>query len=473
ANDIDLFGLGSFFQYVNRTVTEAGERYLVSLLKANDTCEVVSKQEAIRELSQKTEWRQQFSMKASRVKTEVSPETILQWMCSYQSIFVSSFGIFSKCFSGVSILLIAGLLTGYVSFSYLLLWYFLGLFISGAYVKKVTKLQHKAGKSSTTFEQYYKSLEVLEKMHFSSELLHQKHAMLYKDGIAVSKLFKELSKALDALDQRYNLLFAFFANGLFLWDIQQSVKIEKWISLYKDEVANWFSVLSFFDAYNSLGNFSFNHPDFKCPKISQEEVVFQAKDLGHPLLNASKRVTSDFSIDRQGFFVVTGANMAGKSTFLRTVSLTIVMANLGLPVCSTDMRYHPVKLLTSMRTSDSLMEDASYFFAELKRLKFIVDQLQKSNYFIVLDEILKGTNSTDKAIGSKKFVEKLLKTKATGVIATHDLSLCEIESNYPQVENYYFDATIADDELYFDYKLKKGVCQNMNASYLLRKMEIV
>ena len=473
ANDIDLFGVGSFFQYINRTVTDAGERYLVALLKENSPKEVVSKQEAIRELSQKPEWRQRFSMKANLANTEVASETILSWLQSYKCRMPEFIGALSKVFSVISMVLITSFFAGYLSFSYVLLWYFLGLFISSLYVKTVNKLQSDAEKSKATFEQYYYCLEVLEGVDFSSKLLQQKHASLHTDGVSVSQVFKKLSKTLDALDQRLNLLFAFFANGLFLWDIQQAAKIERWIALYKNEVVNWFSVLSFFDAYNSLANFAFNHPTFEFPNITEKEGVFQAKDLGHPLLAASKRITSDFSIDKHGFFIITGANMAGKSTFLRTVSLTVVLANLGLPVCSTSMEYSPVKLLTSMRTSDSLTEDTSYFFSELKRLKFIVDKLQDSNYFIVLDEILKGTNSTDKAIGSLKFVEKLVKTKATGLIATHDLSLCDIEKNYPQIENYYFDATIVADELHFDYKLKKGVCQNMNASFLLRKMEIV
>ena len=473
ANDIDLFGVGSFFQYINRTVTDAGERYLVALLKENSPKEVVSKQEAIRELSQKPEWRQRFSMKANLANTEVASETILSWLQSYKCRMPEFIGALSKVFSVISMVLITSVFAGYLSFSYVLLWYFLGLFISSLYVKTVNKLQSDAEKSKATFEQYYYCLEVLEGVDFSSKLLQQKHASLHTDGVSVSQVFKKLSKTLDALDQRLNLLFAFFANGLFLWDIQQAAKIERWIALYKNEVVNWFSVLSFFDAYNSLANFAFNHPTFEFPNITEKEGVFQAKDLGHPLLAASKRITSDFSIDKHGFFIITGANMAGKSTFLRTVSLTVVLANLGLPVCSTSMEYSPVKLLTSMRTSDSLTEDTSYFFSELKRLKFIVDKLQDSNYFIVLDEILKGTNSTDKAIGSLKFVEKLVKTKATGLIATHDLSLCDIEKNYPQIENYYFDATIVADELHFDYKLKKGVCQNMNASFLLRKMEIV
>jgi DNA mismatch repair ATPase MutS len=165
--------------------------------------------------------------------------------------------------------------------------------------------------------------------------------------------------------------------------------------------------------------------------------------------------------------------MAGKSTFLRTVSLHMVMANMGLPVCAHSSVYSPIKLITSMRTSDSLTDDSSYFFSELTRLKYIVDAIKEDNYFIILDEILKGTNSTDKAIGSRKFVEKLVASHATGIIATHDLSLCEIEKELDEVENYYFDAQIIDDELYFDYTFKKGICQNMNASFLLKKMEIV
>jgi len=165
--------------------------------------------------------------------------------------------------------------------------------------------------------------------------------------------------------------------------------------------------------------------------------------------------------------------MAGKSTFLRTVSLSIVMANCGLPVCATEFNYAPTKLITSMRTSDSLSEDESYFYSELKRLKFIVDEIKNENYFIILDEILKGTNSTDKAEGSKKFVEKLTNSKSTGIIATHDVSLCELANDYNEVKNYFFDAYISNNELTFDYLLKQGVCKNRNASFLLQKMEIV
>jgi DNA mismatch repair ATPase MutS len=190
-------------------------------------------------------------------------------------------------------------------------------------------------------------------------------------------------------------------------------------------------------------------------------------------LDPKKRIANNFSIEKEQFFIITGANMAGKSTFLRTVSLQILMGNTGLPVCATSCHYTPIKLITSMRTTDSLTDDESYFFSELKRLKFVVDEIKTDKYFIILDEILKGTNSTDKAIGSRKFIEKLVRSNSTGIIATHDLSLCEVTEELPQVKNYYFDAEIINDELNFDYRFKEGVCQNMNASFLLKKMEIV
>ena len=255
--------------------------------------------------------------------------------------------------------------------------------------------------------------------------------------------------------------------------MRQVHNVEKWIDSYKTKVEDWINAIAFFDAQNSLANFAFNHPSYVFPEIEHDKNVISAQNLGHPLLEVLKRVDNDFTIESQQFFIVTGANMAGKSTFLRTVSLSIVMGNIGLPVCASAFIYAPIKLITSMRTSDSLANNESYFFSELKRLKFIVDEIKNEDYFIILDEILKGTNSTDKAIGSRKFVQKLVSSKSTGIIATHDLSLCEIEKEIPEVQNYYFDAEIIDDELFFDYKLKEGICKNMNASFLLKKMEII
>ena len=293
---------------------------------------------------------------------------------------------------------------------------------TGKYLKKINDLAANTDKIRDTFRQYAQLLNAIENETFSSELLIEKQKEIQLEGKKASAILTDLSKAMDALDNRNNLIPAIFGNGYFLTDIKNSFTIEQWIETYNNKVNDWFKVVTFFDAYNSLGNYAFNHKHYIYPNILQQGKQTKVTALGHPLLKTEKRIDNDFTIDNEQFFIVTGANMAGKSTFLRTVSLHIVMANVGLPVCAKSSEYVPVKLITSMRTSDSLTDDSSYFFSELTRLKYIVDAIANDNYFIILDEILKGTNSRDKAIGSRKFVEKLVATNATGIIATHDLS---------------------------------------------------
>ena len=221
-----------------------------------------------------------------------------------------------------------------------------------------------------------------------------------------------------------------------------------------------------------MGTYSFNY-DYSFPIIQQQDRSIKSNNLGHPLIHPDKCIRNNYLMNYGDFQIVTGANMAGKSTFLRTVSIAIISANNGLPVCAESFHYYPIKLITSMRSTDSLSNEESYFFSELKRLRYIIDYLQNEHYFVVLDEILKGTNSKDKEEGSKKFVRKLIELKSSGIIATHDLSLCTLADNSDQVYTKYFDAEIIKGELHFDYQFKDGICQNMNASYLLNKMGIV
>ncbi|MFD2822763.1 DNA mismatch repair protein MutS [Lacinutrix iliipiscaria] len=471
--DIDLFGKGSFFQYMNRTVTQEGTNTLVNALTANGIESIVTRQESIKELAQKPEWRQQFLGIASLIEIETSTKQITDWLKKYQPFLPKAIAWLPLTFTIGSLIILGLGVFEVISYLFLGYWLLTGLGITGLYLKKVNSLASNTDKIKDTFRQYAALLNQIENETFTSKLLKNKQLDIQQEHKKASAIFSKFSKHLDALDNRNNFVSAIFGNGYFLSDLKNTYKIEQWIALHKNTVTNWFEVVSFFDAYISLGNYTFNHPDYVFPEIVEGNTIIKSKDLGHPLLAKTKRIASDLLIDDQQFFIVTGANMAGKSTFLRTVSLHIVMANVGLPVCATSSQYHPVKLITSMRTSDSLTDDSSYFFSELTRLKFIVDALEKESYFIILDEILKGTNSTDKAIGSRKFVEKLVSKNATGIIATHDLSLCEIEKELDDVKNYYFDAQIINDELFFDYKLKQGICQNMNASFLLKKMEIV
>lgn len=474
SQDIDLFGKGSFFQYLNRTALAEGKQELARIFLSNDTHAIEQKQEAVKELAEKADWRQNFSALAVLVKTETRTGIILSWLQSYKSFVPGVMKWLPWVFSALSAIVITAFFLDYIGGIELALWFFIGLFITGIYFKKVNLLSGSVSKVQDTFHQYYQLLALIENTEFSSELLRAKKELIVSEKQKASQILKQFSKAIDALDQRNNIIFGPLGNGFLLWDLRQSYKLEKWIAENGPEVEQWFTVIEFLDAYNSLGNFAFNHPGYVFPEIKEfDPHVTKAEQLAHPLLDPEKRVANDFTIEKEQFFIITGANMAGKSTFLRTVSLQILMSNIGLPVCAQSCAYSPIKLITSMRTTDSLTDDESYFFSELKRLKYIVDEIKNDQYFIILDEILKGTNSTDKAIGSRKFIEKLVRSNSTGIIATHDLSLCEVTDELPQVKNYYFDAEIINNELNFDYRFKKGICQNMNASFLLKKMEIV
>ncbi|MBV1925379.1 MAG: DNA mismatch repair protein MutS, partial [Dokdonia sp.] len=473
SQDIDLFGRGSFFQYANRTALEPGAQVLANLFTSNNIEAIPEKQKAIQELAELPAWRQRFSAIASLVATEVSSETVVNWLKEYQTFTPKKAKIGTRIFSLISIIAFVLYFTDFIPGWSVFAVFMTGLLISGRFLKNVSSLSNLTGEAQSTFDQYHKLLAEIEGQEFSSSLLSRKRETVITDAQSASSILRTFSKHLDALDQRNNILIGIIANGFFLRDIAISSDIEQWIVKHKNEVGVWFEAIAFFDAYNSLGNYAFNHPTHSYPTITENENTLLSKGASHPLLNPEVAIKNDFSIGKEQFFIITGANMAGKSTFLRTVALHIVMGNLGLPVCADAASYTPVKLITSMRTTDSLTDDESYFFSELKRLKFIVDEIQTDRYFIILDEILKGTNSTDKAIGSRKFVDKLVRSKATGIIATHDLSLCAAADEMPQVENHFFDARIENDELYFDYTFKPGICQNMNASFLLKKMEIV
>jgi len=476
--DIDLFGNGSFFQYLNRTAIKSGKDKLAKILSENTIDNIENKQKGLKELANKAKWRQNFSATASLVNVDAKDRLIVDWLQNHKNLLPKFIAYLPLLFFGISISLFVLNYFSFIGFGVIIAWFFIGLGVTGLFLKNTTILYQNANLAKDTFKQYHQLLLQIEREEFSSEILKEKQTQIKTENKKASAIFNDFSKTLDAFDQRNNIIFGIFGNAFALWDIKQSYKIELWIEKYHNQVEKWFEVIAFFDAQNSLANYVFNHPKHSFPKITNNnDFTIKAKQLGHPLLNKEKRIDNDFTIDSKEFFIITGANMAGKSTFLRTVSLSIVMANIGLPVCAKSFDYKPIHLITSMRTSDSLTDDESYFFSELKRLKFIVDAINPKTatkqYFIILDEILKGTNSKDKAIGSRKFVEKLVKSNSTGIIATHDLSLCEITNELPQVKNYYFDAEIINDELHFDYTFKNGICQNMNASFLLKKMEIV
>ena len=472
-DDLDLLGPDSFYQYLNRTGLPAGGALLARWLSSNDFTRIDSKQEAIRELTPRVDWRQNYTATARMIQTPVSPEALTTWFSGYSRKLPSwtrfmptVFSIFSV---GIGVLFVLQLLP----LGVLVGVFFTGLLITFPFVKRISTLAQDTGKMQDTFSQYGRLVSQIEGANFQAASLIDTRQALVGVGPPVSGVLQKFNRIIGALHQRNNLIIALFGNAFFLWDLRQARAVEEWIGNYGSVVGGWFEALARFDAYNSLANFGFNHPSYTYPEIGEGAAGYvRTKELAHPLLFETP-VTNNFEVERGNFMVITGANMAGKSTFLRAVGLSIVMANMGLPVRAAHMSYTPIPLITSMRTSDSLSRHESYFFAELKRLKTIVDHLQEQPYFVILDEILKGTNSKDKAQGSQEFLERLIKLQATGLIATHDLSLCEVADRIPEVQNFFFDAEIREGTLYFDYRLKPGVCSNMNASFLLRKLGVV
>ncbi|HEX5667338.1 MAG TPA: DNA mismatch repair protein MutS, partial [Chitinophagaceae bacterium] len=285
----------------------------------------------------------------------------------------------------------------------------------------------------------------------------------------------KLNRIFNRFDYRLNPLVFIPLNTLVLWDLQQVLQLEKWKEANNHKIDHWFHTLAEFEALSSLGTLAFNHPGWTFPELNAEQPEFTAGGLGHPLIDPNKSVVNNYStIGKAQISIITGSNMAGKSTFLRSVGVNMVLACMGAPVYASHLRISPLKVMSSMRVKDNLEESTSTFYAELKKLKSIIDAVKrKEPLFILLDEILRGTNSHDRHTGSKSLIRQLVHDNATGIIATHDLELASLEKEFPaSIHNFHFDVQIDGPELYFDYTLKTGICQSFNAAILMKKIGI-
>jgi DNA mismatch repair ATPase MutS len=342
-------------------------------------------------------------------------------------------------------------------------------------VKKVGQKHEQVSRKTGLLKKYSRLFDAIEREKFSTQGLKNHQENLLINGESASGTIHKLYKIVNALDSRLNIFGWIVLNYFFLWDILQSQRLDRWREMHKDNLEKWFETLSCFDALNSLACFAFNHPGFVFPEPVDEPFFLNAENCGHPLILENARV--DNPIELAGwkqFIIVTGANMAGKSTYLRTVTVNFILAMTGAPVCASKFVFSPAEIFTSIRTRDNLLQNESYFFAELKRLKSIIDALESGKQlFIILDEILKGTNSKDKQMGSKALLKQLIRYGAAGLIATHDLSLGSLIDEFPQyIRNKRFEVEIENDNLVFDYTLKEGISRNLNATFLMKKMGI-
>lgn len=477
--DLDLFGKGSVFQMINRTVTQMGEKYLADLFHSpylNKT-HIENTQDAVKELSALPELLMHF--RATGNTSEIVPEDKEQiGLWTSKASFVSGRKILRMLsFLLPGLLIFISIATFFYSFlsPLILLFFLVNMAIIGANVRIINNEHNRVSIFLKVFQKYQGLLAIISDQTFKSELLKELAGELTSMEKNADSMLKQLTKLVGAFDSRLNFVAAIFLEGFLLWDLHCLFKIEKWRIDCGKRLPIWLEKVSHFDALVSQSSYSFLHPDFSFPVIT-EDTVLAVEKLGHPIIPASKRIDNSFSINNQGeFVIITGANMAGKSTFLRAVGVNFVLAMMGSPVCAVDFRFRPMKLFTSMRTSDSLSENESYFYAELRRLKEMFDLLEKGEkLFIILDEILKGTNSIDKQKGSQLALEKIVRLHGTGIIATHDLALAAMADTYPnKIKNQCFEIEIDNARIFFDYKLYQGVTKKMNALLLMQQMGIV
>jgi DNA mismatch repair ATPase MutS len=475
SHDLDIFGDGSLFQHVNRCNTIIGKKRFAHRLEnpLYSKEEITIHQNAIKELADRIDFRQHFQ--AAGMEIDEQPrdrEQLLDWL--RQPSFLYGKQILRYVLIVAPVITVA-LVVGWTfspafrPFAILMAifqWVFLGF-----YIKRINTFHDYISRKKNILQKYSRLLHYLQHERFTSTLMEKLSSRARSAGQKVGAL----ASLVHALDARLNSMTTLIVNSLLLYDLQCVYRLEKWKEENKENLHAWLEAASETEVLVSFGTFASNRNHFVFPSI-QHDLSIQAESLGHPLISHKENIANDFAIgNNQQILIITGANMAGKSTFLRTVGVNLVLALSGAPVCAEKFSCPIIQLRTGMRTADSLKDHQSYFYAELDRLKGIMEELRRNiPLLVLLDEILKGTNSTDKQAGSIALVKQLLPHPCLAIIATHDLALGDLEKEYPQkVKNYSFEATIENDQLSFDYKLKPGLAQKMNATFLMKKMGII
>lgn len=473
--DMDLFAKGGFFQLFNRTVTKKGEKLLADRL-CNGIESPKESTDAIDELTEKKEWCQGYLAHGSTLeKTEIEVDVA--------SIILKEFPVkkISKVLRYILPVLAIGISVAYYYDLINGLQFLLGAVLIYLPIRQTLKTTNALHKSLSSIGPRVASMQnqlaVVEKESFSSELLSKYQEELFLKDRNGKKGLTELSKLVKEAEYRDNILVALFLNFFLAWDFRLLVKMENWKQTYGAYVQDWEKIVYELEVLISGANFRFNFKDnTTLPEITDNtEGEINLVNIGHPTIPLKKLVKNSFSLSpEEHFAIITGPNMAGKSTFLRSIGINLMLAQSGFHVMAEKFIFPNMKLYSSMRTNDDLNDETSYFHAELLRLRFIVDAIESGEkVFIILDEILKGTNSKDKEEGSAKFIQKLNQLQVKGIIATHDLSLTKLSNVYTSIVNKYFDTKIEGENISFDYCIHNGVAKNMNASFLLRKMGLI
>lgn len=476
--DLDIFGDASLYQLINRAATSEGNKKLANWLNAATSKEnILLRQDAVQEIFLKNNWKLEMQALLLFANTE-SVNQLHQlflylniplnipgekWLSKYAKIApvlltaLITIACFYPIFKGIAIL---------ISLANM------GIVFSKAlYIKKADII---AGKIGNTLNNYAIVFEKIE-----HETWESAYCSILADQIIkgrTSQKIKELSVLINKLNYHLNVIVGFILNVFLLWDIRQIIAIEHWKQDNQESLEGAFDVIAGFEALISITSLRLNYPQWVFPQIITDVgYTLSAKNLAHPLINFKNRVENNYELNSAfKVDIITGSNMAGKSTFLRTIGINTVLALCGAPVCASDMQVSGMTIISYMRIKDSLNESTSTFKAELDRLQMLLTAVgSEHKVFFLIDEMLRGTNSVDKYKGSKAVIEQLIGKKAVGMVATHDLQIAQLETKYPEyVRNFYFDIQVINGEMLFDYKIKQGECKTFNATLLLKQIGI-
>lgn len=477
AYDLDIFGNDSLFQHLNRTATFIGKKTLANQLLSQQTQEqILQNQEAIQELAKDLTWRQDFEAHA---KLSSDSEKLYQKLITWSTAPSAPIGKAMQVLTYITPLLFVVAITTYFitkEYVYLSVSSFIFVFnlgLLGNFFKRIMLENANSEAIDKALLHYSSLLSKMEKSTFTSPLLIKLQNQLLANNQKTSVKIKKLSELFARLDSIGNLVTTPVFNGVFLFHVHTLKALIDWKKNHGSQLISAIDLMGEVEMLNSLANFAYNNPNYAFPKLNNNYQI-QFTDLSHPLLNKNSRIGNDVDFSKENFIILTGSNMSGKSTFLRSLGINMVLAGTGAPVCALEANVHPLKVLVSMRLSDSLSDSTSYFFAEIKRLKQIMDSLQNERSFVLLDEILRGTNSDDKRNGTIEVIKKMIDKNAIGAIATHDTEVCLTTNDYPnQLVNKSFEVAIVDNELYFDYKLRDGICQNKSATFIMKKWGVI
>ncbi|MFT4760601.1 MAG: hypothetical protein ACI9XO_004819 [Paraglaciecola sp.] len=492
-SDLDVFGEHSIFQLVNRATTESGRIRLSEWLSAPaPNAEIQDRQKAIKELAQKLDWRQDFQASGMPFQNKKSDYAkLLAWvekpavLLKHQQIYLAIAIILSVLFFLGAYFLYDSLNSKngnhVIYFSFLILI----LLVNYMILRKVRPIAENIVETSTehlsTFRGYRSLINKIESEPFKSKKLDDLQSIFLKGKYSACNEIDRICKLLNFSHQRPiekipiggNYMYPLL-NSVLLLDIYLILGTEKWKSKNKAFFKSWAEVVSDFEVINSFAGFCYSNPSYTFPEITEKRYYVHFEALGHPLLIANKRVCNDFKSVGQGDVVmITGSNMGGKSTFLRTVGVNLVLALAGAPCCAKYGEVSNLKLYTSMRTQDNLRQGISSFYAELNRIENMLKLIDHSpNIYFLLDEMFKGTNSEDRYKGGISLINQLSQLKTSGIIATHDIELAKLSGHKKLVTNYSFNSEIKDNSMIFSYKLDAGICTDFNASELMKRSGI-